>query len=159
MTGPVAEVAGSTHARCHATRCEKDGCSLRMNGAPKSRVIVDLDCEASQVQDSGKRCDYLFVGKEDDGGHDRVWVAPIELKSGAFRPRAALEQLEGGADMADGWLPHDLVFEFVPVLAHGKGLHRNDLKRLRSGSIALRGQRKKAVLVRCGARLADALGP
>ena len=153
MSRTVTACASQVPGSCHAARCNKDGCRVSLKGAPRERVVIDMDCEALQVSDDQKRCDYLFVGEEDN----TTWVVPIELKSGRLRAREILEQLEEGVKMADVWLPQGISFQLVPVLAHGKRIHPHDLKVLRSRKIRLRGQRKGAVLIRCGDPLTRAL--
>ena len=146
MSGTVTACANQVPASCHATRCNKDGCRVGLQGAPRERIIIDMDCEALPIPPNQKRCDYLFVGEESN----TTWVAPIELKSGGLKANEVLEQLKEGISMADMLLPQRTSFQFVPVLAHGKGIHRNELKKLRSGKMQLRGQRKGVVLIRCG---------
>ena len=114
-----------------------------------------MDCAALPIPDDRKRCDYLFVGE----GGDATLVAPIELKSGRFSVSAVLEQLDGGVKVADQWLPQGSSFRFVPVLAHGKPIHPQDLKTLRSRKLKLRGQKKITELIRCGDALTKALRP
>ena len=118
------------------------------------RVIVDMDCDALSIPDDWKRCDYLFVGEESN----ETWVAPIELKSGRLSVSAVLEQLERGTRMANMWLPQGVTLQFAPVLAHGKTIHRNDLKSLRAKKLQLRGQRKGIAVIKCGEQLTKALG-
>lgn len=43
--------------------------------ANRQGLIVDLDCATLPIQEDQKRCDYLFIGEEDN----TAWVAPIEL--------------------------------------------------------------------------------
>ena len=126
---------------------------LSLAEAPSPGVIVDMDCETLPVQGNGKRCDYLFVG----GECSETWVAPIELKSGRLNASEVLGQLEGAARVADSWLPKGTSFRFAPVLAHGKKIHRNDLKVLRSRKIKLRGQKKGTTLIKCGEKLIQGL--
>ena len=125
-----------------------------MDKAPACRVVVDLDCEGLGIAQTGKRCDYLFVGEE----KDTAYVAPIELKSGGFGVSATIEQLQGGADILDSWLPPDSVFRFAPVLVHGKGLHPKDRKKLREAKakVKLREHKVAPVLIRCRDRLSSA---
>lgn len=118
------------------------------------RVLVDMDCNALSIPEDWKRCDYLFVGED----RDAIWIAPIELKSGRLSVSEVLEQLEGGARMADRWLPQGISFQLAPVLAHGKAIHRNALKVLRAKKIQLRGQRRRTALIKCGDQLTKALG-
>jgi hypothetical protein len=116
-------------------------------------VLVDLDCEDLELGPDRKRCDFLFVGEDERG----AWVVPIELKSGGFSGTPVREQLQGGANAADGWIPPGCSFRFVPVLAYGRAGHREQIKSLRSGTVTLRDQHRKPVLIRCDARLTEAL--
>ncbi len=121
MNGPVAAVAGQIPDACCATRCDKGGCRVDLRkGLPPSRVIVDMDCDGLRIPKQWKRCDYLFFGAE----NEVTCVAPIELKSGGLRAGTVLEQLEGGARMADAWLPQEVSFRLIPIVAHGKGIRR-----------------------------------
>ena len=156
MNGPIAAVAGQVPDACCVTRCDKGGCRVDLRkGVPPSRVIVDMDCDGLRIPNGMKRCDYLFFG----AGSDVTCVAPIEFKSGGLRASTVLEQLEGGARMADAWLPQEVSFRLIPILAHGKGIRRKALNELRAKKIQLRGQRKRAVLIKCGDPLTKALGP
>ena len=144
MSGLVAAVKNVVPPACQTSRCGKDGCSVSMQGAPPLRVIVDLDCTALDI--SGSRCDYLFIS-EDEGG---VWVAPIELKSGEVKASKVEEQLQGGAWFAQQFFTAEDQFNFVPVLAHGKSVHRLERNKLRWVRIRLRGKIQQPVLIRCG---------
>ena len=149
MSGLVESVAERVPSECHARRLRKEGCAVSLKGIAKTRVVVDLDCDALDLAPEGKRCDYLVVGKESDA----AWVAAVELKGGAFKAGPVVEQLQGGADASNQWLPAGSGFQFVPVLAHGRGVHREDQKTLRSRKIKLRGQERQTVLIRCGGGL------
>jgi len=123
-----------------------------MKGVPDDHVVVDFDCKALRAA-AGKRCDYLFLAQQGT----TTWVAPIELKSGAFSPGSVAEQLQGGADMANGWLPTTQRFRFVPVVAHGRGILRARVKSLQKAAVTFRTQTRRPQLVRCGAPLAPLL--
>ena len=69
----------------------------------------------------------------------------------------AVEQLQKGADQADGWLPSKLRFEFVPVLVHGK-IHKIIRTQLRSRKVWFRGRLTQVKLLKCGAQLTTVLG-
>ena len=155
MSGTVASIARIIPDSCRTTHCNKDKCRVDLAEAPPVRIIVDMDCDALSIPNNWKRCDYLFVGEE----RNAIWVAPIELKSGRFSVSAVLEQLEGGARMANRWLPQGVALQFAPVLAHGKTIHRNDLKALRDKKLQLRGQRKGISVIKCGDQLSKGLKP
>ena len=155
MNGQLVQVVSknvSPKCLCHKQNCRKHGCGVSMKGAPAPHVVVDMDCDSIKNSSNGKQCDYLFVGTE----NKTSWVVPIELKSGDVEADKAVEQLQGGADTADKWLPSESSFQFVPVLAHA-GVHRNDLNILRKKKIKLRNQTRQAVLIRCGKTLREAL--
>ena len=98
-----------------------------MDGTPLNRLIIDMDCEALGLNNE-TRCDYLFVSEEDK----TTWVAPIELKGGKVGSVTRVaNQLRGGTELAAVLLPPSLAFQFAPVLAHKKPIHRLDLKQLR----------------------------
>ncbi|MYA16525.1 MAG: hypothetical protein F4Z28_07005 [Gammaproteobacteria bacterium] len=124
-----------------------------MRNAPPAKVIVDLDCRHLAIPKGRKRSDYVVVTEEDGAG----WVSPIELKSGAFRGREVAEQLQGGADTADEWLPDACSFNFVPILAHGRSVPKPQLRTLRAAKVRLRDRVSQAVLIRCGEPLRKAL--
>ena len=155
MGGLVESVADKVPCECHARRLRKEGCAVSLKGIEETRVVVDLDCDALDLAPEGKRCDYLVVGEESDA----AWVAVVEHKGGAFKAGLVVEQLQGGADAADQWLPARSGFQFVPVLAHGKGVHKKDQRTLRSRKIKLRGQEKQTVLIGCGGGLKRVFKP
>ena len=125
-----------------------------MDGLPAARALVDLDCDALNLPDEGQRCDYVYF--DDDGDSQRV--APIELKRGRFNGRGVAAQLQGGATIADKWIPRGASFRLTPVLVHGRGIRRLEFTRLRAARVSLRGHKAQAVLIRCGAQLSRALG-
>lgn len=147
MSEIVQAVSHAVHPNCQVKKCLKQGCGVSMEGAPESRVLVDLDCDDLDIAwgDSDKRCDYLFVGEE----KVTAYVAPIELKGGGFKTSEVIGQLQGGANAADKWLPPGDAFQFVPILVHGKGIHPEDLRKLRRAKIKLRKHEPAPVLIRC----------
>lgn len=134
-----------------AQRCRKNGCAVSLEGVPRDRVLVDLDLALEGA--GGKRCDFLLAADADRAG----WVVLMELKSGNAKAGEVGQQLQGGAAAVSAWLPRDLPYRFLPVLAHGKGLHRTELKKLRRIRIRLDRHRAQPELIRCGAKLSDVL--
>ena len=153
MSALVAAFAQEVDWRCHSNHCKKGKCSISLKDAPAQRLIVDLDCATLPIPAGRKRCDYLFVGEE----NSTAWVVPIELKGGGFKAADGAEQLQGGSQVADAWLPPGSLFQFVPVLAHGKSVHNKDLKELRRKKVTLRGKERQTVLLRCRKKLISAL--
>lgn len=150
MSGLVAAFAANVPPPCRTCRAERHGCGVDLDGCSPNRTVVDMDCPAVPLPKGRQRCDYLFVGEEGD----TTWVAPIELKSGDIgNVNHVLRQLEGGATTADVWLPQDGDFEFMPLLAHGKGIDKRRRERLRRLKVSLRGKRRSAEIMRCGSPL------
>lgn len=156
MDGVVEAVSNAISKRCHTHDCNKDGCSVsvRTAASKKKMVIIDLDCTELQIPRDRKRCDYVFIGEK----NGKTWVVPIELKSGGFDPADVVDQLQGGADKAETWLPPEVHFLFIPVLAHGKSpVSPRQYTKLRSGKVHMGGQTKKVETMSCGGRLKDVL--
>ena len=152
MKGLVQAVRQRVPAACLTQRYTKDRCSVRMDGLPAGHVTVDLDCTALVLPANAKRCDLVFVGEYQGG----CWVAPIELKSGAFSAHAVAKQLQSGADLAQQWLPKQAKPEFAPVLAHGR-IRRQQLGELRKLTVTLGDKVRRLTLIKCGASLRQAL--
>ena len=155
MSGIVEAVSHAVPGPCQVHDCNKDGCSVSVRTAtPGKIVVVDLDCEALRISPDQKRCDYLFFGEK----RTKRWVVPIELKSGRFNARDVIDQLQGGADVADAWLPQGARFQFIPLLVQGaKVVRKNDFIALRSGKVGLRDKKKQIVMRFCEDKLKDVL--
>lgn len=127
-----------------------------MAGVSSGRVPIDLDRSEPHRAEAGQRGDYVFVG--DDGA--AVTVAVIELTKGRIRGGDDARKLQGGADIARGWLPSGEQFRFVPILVHGKGdskYRRGKSRSAKINAIQFCGRKWQVILTRCGAPLADAL--
>lgn len=152
MNSLVGAVSEQVHRDCGVAQCSKDGCSVCLQGVTSARIVVDLDCKKLKFEPRQRRCDYVVVSEDDDD----AWVVAMELKSGRFKATDTARQLQGGADMIDSWLPWKSSFRFIPVLAHGRAVSREEQKALRrkSNRVSLRGQVKQIELIRCGTALA-----
>lgn len=154
MDGVIEAVYDTVADSCRVHDCNKDGCSISVRTATPRHVIIDLDCSALRIPRDRKRCDYVFIGEK----NRKNWIVPIELKSGGFNAAAVVDQLQGGADVAVNWIPPDVHFLFVPVLAHGTSVVRKKQRtEFRSTKIDMRGRKKQVVMIRCGGTLKDAL--
>lgn len=154
MNEVVAAFAANVPLPCQVSCCDRDGCSVDLVGCSATRTIVDMDCLALPLPKQQKRCDYLFVGEEDD----TTWVVPIELKSGGIgNVNEVLQQLRGGAVIADAWLPEEGEFDFLPVVAHGKDMPKRAWERLRRLRVRLRGKERSPGIIQCGGLLLSLL--
>ena len=149
----VKEIAGKVPAHCRVSRCEGNGCEVRLEGMPSrpDRLTIHLDCKELGISNK-KRCDHLFIGQADA----TTYVALIELKSGKVDSVTDVtKQLQGGADLAAQLLPSNASFQFRPVLAHGKGMHKHMLKQLRRVKVQLHETTTPIRIVQCGSKLID----
>lgn len=156
MSGLVQRVRANVDAQCVVLEMDKEGCRVSLDGAPVSRLIVDLDEDGSPLGSQDRRCDYLFFADAADGGTD--WVAPLELKRGRFRAGGCLRQLEAGTQAVDQLVPANAEVRFRPIAVYGGVLHSAQLLRLRRyGGIVFRGKNETIRLLKCCDALANRL--
>lgn len=154
MNDIIEAVSNAVFDRCHVHDCNRDGCSISVNTAASRKVVIDLDCAELRIPSGQKRCDHVFIGEK----NRKSWIVPIELKSGGFDAAVVVGQLQGGADVAEKWLPPEVDFLFLPVLVHGtRGVSRKQDAEFRSTKVKMRGRTKQVVVRRCGDRLKDVL--
>lgn len=154
----LTEIGKQVHEGCISKSCSGDGCRVYLTGTPSDRVIVNLECEFDRRKIYTKRCDYiLFCG---NASQSNLVVALIELKSGTFKTPAVAEQLQGGADFVTEMfkkLPakvnatlNTLEITCVPVLFHGKGIDKFQLRELERAKIRFRSRNTAIKRSKCG---------
>ena len=164
----LTEIGKQVHEKCISKSCSGDGCRVYLTGTPSDRVIVDLEREFDRRKINTKRCDYiLFCGNT---SQSNLVVALIELKSGSFKSPEVAGQLQGGADFVTemfGKLPKEantalntIEITCIPVLFHGKGIDRFQLRELERAKIRFRSQNTAIKRSKCGQakNLASILG-
>ena len=150
----VSQVLQKVNGDCLAQRCRKNNCSLTLDDLPDLFILVDMDHKkAPTLSEREKKCDYIYFGVEDDAG----WVAPLELKGGRLDASEVVEQLQAGASVADHIVPREAQTRFRPIVVHGRGIHRAELKHLQKRRVRFRNQNNLVGKARCGTSLADAL--
>lgn len=155
MSALVEAVEAQVGSEALVTECRKENTTVLLDGAPTPSAVVDLDSSTLDLS-RRRRCDYLFVADAPDAG----WVAVIELKSRTFRAERVVGQLQGGAELADEWLPEAVPVNFRPVLVHR--LPTFSMRRrteLDKWQVQFRGDRVKVQTLSSGARLRAALDP
>lgn len=155
-TTAVSTVTNRTDPSCHARRCRNSGCALSLSGIPRTRILVNLEHEASPVARNEPHCDFLLVA-DNDGSPE--WVAPIELTTGRAEASKFVRQLAAGAEIADRLLPSNIPVRFRPVAAYDGQMRRAERDNLldRANRINFRGQWESIRVVRCGSPLIKAL--
>ena len=124
-----------------------------MDNAPEPYVLIDMDCREFSLSQNARRCDFIFFS---DGGN---LVAPIELKAGKPRASELVNQLQAGAQFAEGIVPQGAKVRLVPVAVYGGRAHRSEINKLseKSSQIRFRGKSTTIELLKCGRPLVDAL--
>ena len=155
MNGMVSVISNIVCQSCHSKQIKKDGCSASLKSAPSTRLIIDMDCKTITKLQTGKNCDYIFIG-EDSGA---TWVVPIELKGGKFKGGDVAKQLQDGIDLAAKWIPSGSLLQFVPILFRpsNKGVHRNEYARLRKAKIKFQHHKCMIEILHCGKPISSAL--
>ena len=154
----LAEIGKQINEECISKSCSGDGCRVYLTGTPSARVIVNLECEFEQRKIDTKRCDYvLFCG---NASQSNLIVALIELKSGTFKTPAVADQLQKGADFVAemfGKLPekvnealNTLEITCIPVLFHGKGIDRFQLRELERAKVRFLSRNTAIKRNKCG---------
>ena len=154
----LAEIGKQINEECISKSCSGDGCRVYLTGTPSDQVIVNLECEFEQRKIDTKRCDYvLFCG---NASQSNLIVALIELKSGTFKTPAVADQLQKGADFVAemfGKLPekvnealNTLEITCIPVLFHGKGIDRFQLRELERAKVRFLSRNTAIKRNKCG---------
>ena len=154
----LTEIEKQVSQECISKSCSGDGCRVYLTGTPSDRVIVNLECEFEQRKIDTKRWDYvLFCGNT---SQSNLIVALIELKSGTFKTPAVADQLQKGADFVAemfGKLPekvnealNTLEITCIPVLFHGKGIDRFQLRELERAKVRFLSRNTAIKRNKCG---------
>lgn len=125
--------------------CSRDGCGVDLTDAPTDRVIVDADKAFPAHGWKGKRCDFILFM---DRPGVPLLAAPVELKSGRPDASEAVEQLQGGANFTADLAPSNAVC--LPILIHGKSIHKKELMVLNRAKISFRGRKLTIGKAQCG---------
>ena len=133
---------------------DRDGCAVALDDTSAPTIILDMDSDALALPVGRKKCDFLLIC----GNTVDSWVVPIELKSGSLVVNPTIDQLQGGANVADAALPPDCSFRFAAVVAHGRHLRSRARRRLRAHEIRLRHRTCQPTLIPCYAQLAPVIG-
>ncbi len=147
MSGIVSKVSKNVCKSCRSSQIKRDGCSVSLNSAPSTWLIINMDCQKIKNLQTGKNCDYIFIG-EDSG---TTWIAPIELKGGSFKASAVAKQLQDGMNLAANWIPGGRTFEFVPTLFYPakKRVHPYQIARLRELKIKFQQYKSNIKIQKC----------
>lgn len=126
------------------------GCALEKKNLPQPNVIINLD--NLNITDGSKYADFLFASDECRGR-----IAAIEMKRGVPNISECIQQLQGAATIAEGWVSPSHVENFHAIIASGK-MPKYQLTVLRKRSSIIRFQNKDYPItpVRCNSNLKQA---
>ena len=154
----LAEIGKQVNDECLSQSCSGDGCRVYLTDVPSNRVIVNLECEFERRKINTKRCDYVIFCE--DTPQNSLAVVLIELKSGTFKTPAVTDQLQGAADFvteifeklteASNSVLNTLEITCVPVLFHGKGIDRFQLRELERAKVRFLSRNTAIKRRKCG---------
>ena len=150
MKSPLEEISPHIDSQCLANRVNKSGCAVGLQNAPTPFLLVDLDHPESPSKPNSRKCDYLFFAEEGKAG---LWVVPLELKSSGVNANKVSAQLQAGAKIAERVTRGRSAIRFVPVVAHGRKVHRRQYLEFAKKRIAFRKERHVITLMSCGTEL------
>lgn len=111
MTSTYSARIESKFSRGVETQCKAKNCKLKLKGFPRNRIIINVDTVIPKPPVYlGKRCDRVIVVDESS----KVFVMPVEFKTGNVKLSDVKEQLEGGTRFFQKHLPDKC--RFYPVL-------------------------------------------
>lgn len=128
--------------------CSGRGCRVDMTDVPRERIVVNVDRAFPASRVTGKRCDRILI--YGDVSKNRLVVALIELKGGTFKATGVFEQLQESVGLLSGLIPQVFEITCVPVLFHGKGISKLQLRDINRTPVRFRNQRFPIRLRRCG---------
>ena len=119
-----------------------------LRSKPANRVVLDVDLAFPTNKASTNQCD-LILFHIDDTQNSLIGV-PMELKGGDVDASEAVSQLREGARIVDSFVPKDVEIDLVFVLVHGEGIHKAQLRRLKTSRVTFRGEEFPINTTRCG---------
>ena len=153
MTNLINQIKRKLPSGCLTNKLSKNGCTVKLDGAPTPAVKIDMDHKKAPVKQGETKCDYIFIG-----GCKDVFLVPLELKGTADATKI-VRQLQAGADIADRRIiPKNKTVQFQPVAACRKfGKHENIILRRENSKIHFRGDWTQIEPLKCGAPLINAV--
>lgn len=150
----------SVNNQCLTNKISKGKCQLLLDRKSiPNHIIIDLDDPKAPKSTHPNKCDYIFAsdGSGNIGPWSKSWVLPIELKSSNDSIAKIEAQLKSGAALIQEFIPPNTSVWFRPIVALGKGLHRDQERRLSRTKINFRGKPHTIERINCGDPLSKAL--
>ena len=145
----------SEHLDCCLTDSyEENRCRLNVSEAIRSSLttIHGTDYQSSHGW-RGRLCDRIIFGTF--GGN---FVCAVELKGGQSADMSvAIEQIQGGLNLADSLLQPQVLDEWYPLLLYSGSVPRKEKDVLQRKLVTYRGNKVRVDRIDCGASLQDYL--
>lgn len=140
-------------ANCISTSCKRRSCELRLSSLSRdSFVVIDTEKYKTLSKFKGELCDYILFYIQGSST-----VAVIELKSGRVKATKAVKQIQKGSKLAEQIIEEHPVYNFLPILLHGRRMHHLELKTLRGSRIRFKDKDYVIIMEPCGSELKDIL--
>lgn len=149
MKDKVESIFANIDKRCiRNSKLNKNGCTVKLTGISKDKVILDFDCKYLGINSNRSKCDYLVIG-----GYGKVdYVVPIEMKRRLINSVShVVKQLQAGALFCESLRGVSTERRFVPVLVSG-ALSKKERLDLKSDKNRVKYKGKKFPVARmnCG---------
>ena len=146
MPSNIISILKTKFAVCTCTSCEKSVCKLKFKKVPNTKIMLDVDCIATQHPIQGKRCDYIIAVMDGQS----TFIIPVEFKTKHVDVEKVKEQLEGGMRFIQKyWQGH---FVCHPVLV-SKFISPQAFKKLQRAKIQYNGGTARIRRISCNQQL------
>ena len=139
---------------CIAGSYQENHCRLDITGL-ESSLLATLHGSSFQSNHNwrGRLCDLVIFGRLNG-----YFVCAVELKGGQSADTSvAIEQIQGGLDLAVSLLQSRAPQKFYPLLLYSGSMPRKELDALRKNMVSYRGKKERIDRIDCGSRLLDYL--
>lgn len=144
----------ATDKGCLVRLCSEAGCRVSLEGLPNPHVVMSMERPGAPIDQREPHCDYL-VAYRDQTAQDGL--VALELKKTIKDVGELVDQLQGGASVAELLLSGVPNIKFVPVVAGKAHPHEYRVLRKKSVNVKFRGKEWLVQRIRCGDTLMQAL--
>ncbi len=148
------------HKKCCLTdSCKERGCGLNLAGLDRASLTMIHGSKYQDRKDSrhpheGKLCDRVIFGK---AGGDFLCTAEFKGGKKTRGISDAIDQIQGGLNLADSLLPGKDVSRWCALLVYRGGTHKLEIGVMRNTEVTYKGRKKLVRQVASGSRLLDCL--
>lgn len=130
--------------RCLVRKIGRANCRVRLDGTPKSHIIVDFDSRYSPIEKRSTKCNFLYMDESRSKGH----VVPLELKIQISSSSNIVNQLQAGADFVNSTNSESASIRFIPIVA-SRGIAKAARSHFRTSTIRFREEQFAISRMKC----------